>query len=98
MKSVIGLLVLALGSAPEAEDPARVRVRIVFGGVVHEMECPTVPTGQTMSWVNQNCTWIRQVGRMAPGKPGNETVITFNQEGIGELTTIKREEEPRRTP
>lgn len=78
MKGIItfGLLVLTAASAP-AE---RLKYKVVFAGAVLEVDCPESPAGQTLSWVNQNCTAARAL--QAPSAAAAGT-IRFSADGVG---------------
>ena len=48
LAGVIGLV----GTAYAKEYP------IVFAGKTIVVDCPSSPEGQTLTWVNQNCTYV----------------------------------------
>ncbi len=54
---------LAVAAFAVSAVPAYAKVyNIVIGGVATPFDCPSTPLGQTLTWVNQNCTQVQRVG------------------------------------
>ena len=63
----IAALALTAG-AVLAAAPAEAKIyNVVFAGKTIQVDCPSSPEGQTMTWVNQNCT------ALSVGTPGGAT-------------------------